>query len=130
MDALKLIALPESFAVCKMPPSVSLPAWAMAGPFSSVTRSSTELSIVCREQDVPLDVNAERGFRCLQLAGQIEFSLVGILASLLDPLARAGIAVFVVSTFDTDYLLVKAASLDRAVLALHEAGHEVQEETE
>ena len=129
MAALKLIALPDLFAVCKLSASAAPPAWAAAGAFSSLTRSPTELSIVCREQDVPLDVNAERGWRCLRVAGPLEFSLVGILASLLDPLAQAGIAVFVVSTFDTDYLLFKADSFDRAALALGAAGHEVAEES-
>jgi uncharacterized protein len=127
MAALKLIVPPDSYAVCKLPPSEAPPAWAMAGPFSSVSHTASELSIVCCERDVPPDIKAERGFRCLRVAGHLEFSLVGILASLLDPLARAGIPVFVVSTFDTDYLLVKSASLDRAVLALREAGHAVQE---
>jgi hypothetical protein len=128
VTALKLIVLRESYAVCQMPPFDPLPAWAMAGNFSSVSRSATELSIVCCEQGVPADANADRGWRCRRVAGQLEFSLGGILASLLDPLAQASIPVFVISTFDTDYLLVKAAHFDRAVLSLHQAGHDVQDE--
>jgi hypothetical protein len=125
MIALELLVLPDSLAVCKLPPADPSPGWATSGPFSLVTRSPTELSIVCRDQDVPMDVVAERGWRGLCVTGRLDFSKVGVLTSLLDPLAQAGIAVFVVSTFDTDSLLVKANAFDRAVRALRDAGHDV-----
>jgi hypothetical protein len=124
---LHLRAISGNFAVTKLPAEMPVPEWASSEPFCSVTRTDSELSIVCREENVPLDLKCERGFRCLAVAETLDFALVGILASMLLPLAEAGIAVFVVSTFDTDYLLVKASDLDRCVQALRRAGHRVSD---
>jgi hypothetical protein len=100
-----------------------LPDWARVGPFISVTRTTEELSIVCPEDAVPSNVHCERGWRCLRLVGTLDLTLVGVLASLLQPLADASVGVFVVSTFDTDYVLVKAPEMPRAMAALRRAGH-------
>src|SRR6516165_3887832 len=107
MTALTLIALEDLLAISKLPADAPLPLWAFGGPFVSITRTPDELSIVCRQEDLPLETNSEREWRCLRVAGPLAFSSVGILASLVEPLARGGIPVFVVSTFDTDYLLLK-----------------------
>jgi hypothetical protein len=119
-----LVGLDAQFAVCRLASDAPLPAWA-AGPLVSITRTPDELSIVCRREDVPDDVRCEPGWRCLRVAGLLEFALVGVLAGLLPPLADAGIPVFVVSTFDTDYLLVKEDRLEAAVAVLRGAGHRV-----
>ena len=79
----------------------------MRGAFTSITRTPDELSIVCDEDAVPADIKAERGWRTLRIEGPIPFEMVGVAAALLSPLAEAGISIFLVSTFDTDYLLVK-----------------------
>jgi hypothetical protein len=97
----------------------------VGGSFLSVTRTADELSVVCAQDAVPGGVRCERGWRCLRVAGTLEFSLVGVLASLLGPLADAAVGVFVVSTFDTDYLLVKERDFGRAVEALRRHGHPV-----
>jgi uncharacterized protein len=89
-----------------------------AGGFISVTRTAEELSVVCREELVPQDCAQEKGFRLFKVEGPLDFSLTGILATLLHPLAAAGIAVFTISTYDTDYLMVKAGKLDEAISAL------------
>ncbi len=91
-----------------------------------MTRSADEVSIVCPEEDVPADLRSERGWSCIRVAGQLDFSMVGVLASLVGPLAQAGIAVFVISTFETDYLLVKGQAFDQAVHALVQHGHQVE----
>jgi hypothetical protein len=122
---LTLVLLPGAFAVCGLDPNEAVPSWATRGTFVSVTRTPNELSVVCREEDVPEGVRCERGWRCLQVPGPLDFSLVGVLASLLTPLAEAGVSVFALSTFDTDYLLVREADLERAERALRTAGHEV-----
>ena len=80
---------------------------------------------MCPEGSVPEDVRYEEGWRVLRLEGPFEFSEVGVLASVTAPLAEAGIAIFDVSTFDTDYVLVKQERLDLAVAALRERSHEV-----
>jgi len=91
----------------------------------SLTRTAGELSLVYCEEAVPDGVRCEQGWRCLRVAGTLDFSLVGVLASLLGPLADAGLSVFVVSTFDTDYLLVKQTDFQRTVDVLRRAGHAV-----
>jgi len=91
----------------------------------SVTRTAEELSVVCPESAVSEDIRCEKGWRVLKLEGPFEFSEVGVLASLTAPLAEAGIAIFAISTFDTDYVLVKKERLDLAVAALRERSHEV-----
>ncbi len=125
MAAMTLGSLDGLFAVCRLSADAPLPAWAAAGSFVSITRTLDELSIVCRGEHVPDGVRCEPGWRCLRVAGPLDFTLAGVLASLLAPLADAGIPVFVVSTFDTDYLLVKEDRLDAAVDVLQSAGHSV-----
>jgi hypothetical protein len=95
----------------------------MRDGFFSVTRTGEELSVVCREVLVPEGIRAERGWRAIRVAGVLDLSEVGVLASLVVPLAGAGISLFALSTFDTDYLLVKEHDLGRAVEALVAAGH-------
>ena len=118
MVPLTLVPVDGSFVVCRLAADAPVPAWAAGGPFVSITRTATELSVVCRQEAVPEGVRCERGWRCLRVAGTLDFSLVGVLASLLNPLAEAGISVFVVSTFDTDYLLVKEDNLEAATEVL------------
>jgi uncharacterized protein len=120
---LSLATLPESFAVCRLASNQPIPAWALSGAFTSITRTTDELSIVCPEANVPPGVQGERGWRAIKIAGPLDFSLVGVLTSLLVPLAEAGIAVFTISTYETDYVLVKEKDLPRSVEVLTRAGH-------
>jgi uncharacterized protein len=122
---LLLRLLPGRLAVCRLDAGQPVPAWALSSAFVSVTRTETELSIVCAEAEVPDETRAERGFRAFQVAGPLEFSLTGLLESLLEPLARASIPVFVLSTHDTDYLLVREADRRHSVVALRRAGHRI-----
>lgn len=82
--------------------------------------------MVCRQEVVPDGITCERDWCCLRVAGAMPFTLVGILASVTMPIARAGVGIFAISTFDTDYLLAKETEMDRAVAALRAAGHEVK----
>jgi hypothetical protein len=96
-----------------------------AAPFCSVTRTPEELSIVAPAEAVPAAVAGERGWRCLAVAGPLPLDAVGVLAAIAEQLARAGISLFAVSTYDTDYVLVRVETLDRATSILARAGHEV-----
>ena len=122
---LELDLLPGRYAIARFDAGAAVPAWAHTSAFSSVTRTPAELSVVCDESALPLDLDAERGFHCLGLRGPLEFSEIGILAALTGILAKAEISVFAISTYDTDYLLVAEASLDAAVRTLTESGHTV-----
>jgi hypothetical protein len=123
--SLALIVVDGTFAVCRLEPDTPIPSWATGGHFFSITRTADELSVVCHQDDVPDGIPTERGWRCLRVVGTIPFSVVGILASLTAPLAEAGISVFAVSTFDTDYLLVKEQDLGAALEFLRRRGHTI-----
>jgi hypothetical protein len=104
-----------------------MPWWAATSSFLSFTRTANEDSLVCEEVRVPDGLAAQKGFKALRVDGKLPFHLTGILASLAVPLADAGVTIFVVSTHDTDYLLVPETKLTRAAAALREAGHSVSE---
>lgn len=122
---LRLSLLAGTLAICRLDPGAPHPAWADAPGFRSITRTEEELSVVCDERAVPAGVKAERGWRALKLRGPIPFAETGILAALARPLAEAKIGIFAVSTYDTDYVLVKEGDLDAARAALAAAGHEI-----
>lgn len=122
---LALTLLPGRFAVRRLPPDASLPAGWDAGPFACAARTAEELSIVCEEAAVPEGAHAEFGWRAFKFEGPFPFEATGILASVAGPLAAAGVGIFAVSTFDTDYVLVKEAQLGLAVRSLGAAGHEM-----
>ena len=120
-----LAVLPDALAVCRLPAGTDTPAWLDGESFASVTRTPEETSVVCRAEVVPQGVRAELGWRALRVAGPLDFALTGVLLSLLGPLAAAGVSVFALSTFDTDYVLVQEAVLDDAVVALGAVGHRI-----
>ncbi len=112
------------WAVCRLAADSEIPKWLGSG-FVSVTRTPFELSIVCPQETVPAGVQAERDWACLQLQGPFAFTLTGVLASFLQPLAEARVPIFALSTYDTDWVLIPAARLDDALGALAAAGHEL-----
>ena len=122
-EDLELELLDGTFAVCRLP--VDAPVLPPAGRFRSVTRTPDEVSVVCEEEHAPEGAVTEPGWRCMRLVGPLELSLTGIAAALTVPVAAAGVAVFLISTYETDYLLVKATALDTAIAALEGAGHSV-----
>jgi hypothetical protein len=124
----RLETLPERLAVCRLDPGSPVPPWAWSGPFQTVTRTADELSIVCAEAAVPAAVRRDAGWRALRIAGTLPFDIPGVMAGLATAIAASGISLFAISTFDTDYILVKEPDLDGAVAALRAAGHEVRTE--
>ncbi|HWC96994.1 MAG TPA: ACT domain-containing protein [Candidatus Sulfopaludibacter sp.] len=116
--------LPQKLAVCRLGPDDAIPAWA-AGDFLSISRTADELSIVCHSTQVPNAIRREGDWLALKVIGPLDFALTGVLLSLAAPLAEAGVSIFAISTFDTDYVLVKQPLVERAMDALRRAGHEV-----
>jgi hypothetical protein len=118
--------LPGDFIVCRLPAEAPFPVWARGENFLALIRTADELSVVCEETDeLPDDVRVEGDWRALKVRGPLDFSLVGVLAELAGTLAQAGVSIFALSTFDTDYLLVKSADLSAACAALKQAGHQI-----
>jgi hypothetical protein len=122
---LELHLLEGPYAVCQLEATAQVPTWAEGQGFLSISRASDELTIVCSQQCVPPWVRAERDWRCFRLVGPFDFTLTGILAAVLNPLAQAGVGVFAVSTFNTDYVLIKSERLEQGIMALSQAGHRV-----
>ena len=121
---LKFSRVPGLFAVCQLRAADSVPDWSLHPGFFSVTRAADELSIVCPEAQVPDDVKHEKDWACLRLEGPFAFSQTGILASFVQPLAEHAIPIFAISTFNTDYVLIKREWMDNALQVLRDAGHE------
>ncbi|MAI34686.1 MAG: ACT domain-containing protein [Rubripirellula sp.] len=122
--------LPDRYAVCRLAADESLPQWALQNDigkqqFVSLTWTPDELSVVCRESLVPDNVKSEPDWICMRVAGKLDFSLVGILAKITKYLADAHISVFAVSTYETDYLLIKSAQWPLTLKTLSEAGYKV-----
>ena len=111
---LALTLLPQTLAVCRLDTNAPIPSWVEGDRYFSVTRTDDELSVVCTQERVPEGVEAERDWRIFKVEGPLPFHLTGVLASLATPLGEAGISIFAVSTFDTDYFLLKAEKLEEA----------------
>lgn len=123
--------IPGAYAICRMSAKAPLPSWA-GKAFASITRTADELSIVCDERRLPpvldgLDLRIARGWALLKIHGPFPLDVVGVLSSVATPLADAKISLFALSTFDTDYILVKRTHLDQAIAALTLAGHTLVE---
>jgi hypothetical protein len=118
-----LTVLPEAMAISRLGPDEPTPDWLDHGGFYCLTHTGESLTVVTREVGVPEQVECDRGWRCLEVRGPLALNLTGVLASLTAPLARAGVPVFVVSSYETDFLLVKESMLTEAKRALEQAGH-------
>ncbi|NDJ51457.1 MAG: ACT domain-containing protein [Chloroflexi bacterium] len=130
MTSFTMIVLPKHYAVCQLPADAAAPDWATQGELFCLMRSPEELSIVCEEWLVPEQgVIIERGWRALKLQGPFAFELTGVLTAVLNPLADAAIGIFALSTYNTDYVLVKQDQLDPAIEALRAAGHQIVAES-
>jgi uncharacterized protein len=119
--------LQDLLAIVRLAPDAAIPAWAASRTFSSVTRTGEELSIVTPASDVPERLSQQTQWRALKVHGPFDLAEIGVLAAISVPLADAGISIFVISTFDTDYLLVADKQLRAAILALENTGHTVEQ---
>jgi hypothetical protein len=118
----------ERFAICQLAPD-SPPPWANLGDgFWAVTHSEGELSLVLPEDSVHPGWRSEPGWRCIEVAGPLDLEMTGVLAALSAPLAEAGIPVFVLSTYNTDYVLVREQDIGRAADTLAARGHQIEDD--
>jgi hypothetical protein len=117
--------MPGRLAVVRLDPGSDVPSWSSTGSLSAVVRTSRELTVVCDQVVVPEHLRAERDWVALTVEGPLPFSMTGVLSTLLAPLAAERISVFVLSTFDTDYILVKADQAERALEVLRHDGHRI-----
>jgi len=120
---MRLATAAAGLVVCRLPPGESIPSWAVAGQWWSVSRSPHELSVICEEGLVPAGVAHGGRWTVLRVEGTLEHELVGVLAAVAEPLASARIPIFAISTHDTDWVLVPEHLVQRAGAALGAAGH-------
>jgi uncharacterized protein len=123
--SLRFRKLRGRYAIVRLAPDAPVADWATKGEFTSITRTADELSIVCPTENLPAEVHSPHRWVCLKLDGLFPFELTGVLLSFIEPLSNNGIPIFAISTFDTDYVLIQEQFLDRALVALKEAGHEL-----
>jgi hypothetical protein len=122
---LKFHQLPGLYAIVRMAPSTPTPGWITNAEFTSITRTTDELSIVCPIANLPADVQSQLRWICLKLEGPFAFSQTGILLSFIEPLSNNGVPIFAISTYDTDYVLVPEEFAGQALQALSKTGHEL-----
>ena len=120
-----LSVLKDDFAVCRLNAFDGVPSWVLENPLSSVTRTAEELSIVCPMNTIPNEIQCEQEWKCLKIHGPLDLGEVGVISNLTSVLAKADISVFVLSTYETDYILVNKMNLDKAAKALTEKGHQL-----
>jgi hypothetical protein len=125
---MNLIVYDGLFAICRLDPGDDVPSWSSESPFLSITRSRDELSIVCSQHVIPQTIRCSGNWRLLRIEGVLDLQLTGVLSNLLAPLAVAGVTVFVLSTFDTDYVMVPVQMLDRACGVMKAEGHRIFKE--
>jgi hypothetical protein len=129
-NKLTLSILKSMFGICRLDSGSEIPAWVYEGSFFSITKTPEELSVVCPESNIPVnipeEVRAERGWSCLKVEGLLDFGLTGILAGISRILAENEVSIFAVSTYDTDYILVRETDMERAAKALIEEGYKIR----
>jgi hypothetical protein len=117
------------YAICRLPPGAPIPARSGDGDFYSVTHTADEVSVVCSAERLPAGAEVNAAWSCFKIAGPIPFEQIGVLAAFIAPLSARGISIFAISTFDTDYVLVREPFAEQAMAALKEAGHKLVPET-
>jgi hypothetical protein len=123
---LTLLILRETFSICRLDKDAPIPDWVFQGNLYSVTRTKDELSIVCPQINVPKGIVCNQGWSCLKIKGPLDLSSTGIISSIAKTLVQEGISLFSISTYDTDYVMVKEKDLEKAIFALTETGQRIE----
>ena len=123
---LYLSVLPDNYSIYKFKSESEIPDWINSSDFYSVTKTKDEISVVGLQIDISINSICNRDWRVLKIAGPLDFSLIGIIADVSITLKNKNIPVFIISTYDTDYILIKQKDLTKGIKALKEKGHKIQ----
>ena len=123
---LTLKLLKEKYGVCRLEAKADIPAWVLKGDFYSITKTEDELSIVCLEENLQGELKCERDWRILKIEGPLDFSLVGILSKISTLMADNKISIFAISTYDTDYILIKEKDIENAIDILNKDIYDIK----
>jgi hypothetical protein len=122
---LKLSLLKNKYAICSLPKDAPIPEWALAQSLASINRTDKELTIVCKQDIIPSQYQSDLNWRCFKIDGSFDLNQIGVISSISSPLADAGISIYVISTYDTDYFLIKDDNLEKTISTLSASGHSI-----
>ena len=120
---LQLSLLKDKYGICTLPNTAPIPDWATAQSLASITRTAKELTIVCRLEILPPQYQSGLKWRCFKIDGSFDLNQIGVISSISSPLADAGISIYVISTYDTDYFLIQEQNLEKTISVLSNSGH-------
>jgi len=122
---LNLKLLKDKYSVCRLNKDDEIPKWIFNEEFFSITKTEDELSIVCLQDKIKEDIKCERDWKILKIEGPLDFSLIGILSKISTLMANNNISIFAISTYDTDYILIKEESIDKAIEILENNNYNI-----
>ena len=120
---LQLSLLKDKYGICTLPNTAPIPDWALTQSLASITRTEKELTIVCRLEILPSQYQSDLKWRCFKIDGSFDLNQIGVISSISSPLADAGISIYVISTYDTDYFLIQEQNLEQTISILSSSGH-------
>ena len=120
---LQLSLLKDKYGICTLPNTAPIPDWALTQSLASITRTEKELTIVCRLEILPSQYQSDLKWRCFKIDGSFDLNQIGVISSISSPLADAGISIYVISTYDTDYFLIQEQNLEKTISVLSNSGH-------
>ena len=120
---LQLSLLKDKYGICTLPNTAPIPDWALTQSLASITRTEKELTIVCRLEILPSQYQSDLKWRCFKIDGSFDLNQIGVISSISSPLADAGISIYVISTYDTDYFLIQEQNLEKTISVLSSSGH-------
>ena len=122
---LQLSLLKDKYGICTLPNTAPIPDWALTQSLASITRTEKELTIVCRLEILPSQYQSDLNWRCFKIDGSFDLNQIGVISSISSPLADAGISIYVISTYDTDYFLIQEQNLEQTISTLSDIGHNI-----
>jgi hypothetical protein len=122
---LNLSLLKDKYTICTLPKDAKIPDWVLTESLASITRTDKELTIVCKQDIIPSELQTDLNWRCFKIDGSFDLNQTGVISSISSPLADAGISIYVISTYDTDYFLVKDDNLQQTISTLSNSGHSI-----
>ena len=123
---LQLSLLKDKYGICTLPNTAPIPDWALTQSLASITRTEKELTIVCRQEILPSQYQSYLNWRCFKIDGSFDLNQIGVISSISSPLADAGISIYVISTYDTDYFLIQEQNLEKTISVLSNSGHSIK----
>ena len=122
---LQLSLLKDKYCIYTLPNTATIPDWALTQSLVSITRTEKELTIVCRQEILPSQYQSDLNWRCFKIDGSFDLNQIGVISSISSPLADAGISIYVISTYDTDYFLIQEQNLEQTISTLSDIGHNI-----